>query len=210
MAIDGSAIADMSLTIAIILLSLLIFGGFAWLGLWAWMKKKRFDEFDVVIWTKDGFGQIVQKVDKAGVFLDRKTMNKRFYLKFANVGLDPDNVPYIVQNGRKKVYLQQVGLKNFKFIKPNYTDDEIKFEVGEEDVNWASNSYERQKKIFGDNKLLQYLPFIILAFVCLVILILFIYFFKQFPVLKETALAFKEAAVALAQAQAHNATMILQ
>jgi hypothetical protein len=79
--------------------------------------------------------------------------------------------------------------------------------VGEEDVNWGVNAYERQKKIFGSNALLQYLPFIALGFVSIVILIMFIYFFKQFSVLKDVALAFESAARTLAQA--NGGTVVL-
>ena len=73
--------------------------------------------------------------------------------------------------------------------------------ITEEDVNWAINSYERQKKIFQSSTLMQYLPFILLAFVSVIILVMFIYFFKDFAVLRDVAIALREASVSLGQSQ---------
>ena len=97
--------------------------------------------------------------------------------------------------------LLQTGLKNFRYIKPKITADRLRFTVGEEDVNWAVNSYERQKKIFAQSWLAQYMPFMALAFVSIIILILFINLFKVAPDLKEAAIALKEAAQQMAQAK---------
>jgi hypothetical protein len=122
------------------------------------------------------------------------------------VGLSPDNIPFLTgPKGKRYVYLYQRGLKNFLYLKPNVRAEGVSIEVGEEDVNWAVNAYERQKKLFTGNVLLQYLPFIALVFVSLIILIIFIYFFKDFEVLAEMAKALKEAAQAFAQAKAGTA-----
>lgn len=156
-------------------------------GGWFYYKNQvmRYKQFNCIIWQKDGFGQINEKYDHAGIFVDKDTKTKRFFMKKANVGLNPDNVPYIPTGRGKKVYLLQCGLKNFKFIRPNIGDQYINFTVGEEDVNWGINSYEKSKARWGQSWLMQYMPFIILAFVCMVILILFIYLFKQFSTIKD-------------------------
>jgi len=173
------------------------------LGLiYAILKWKKYKQFDCRIWEKDGFGQWRETTDGAGIFVDKKTQNKRFFLRKNNVGLEPDNVPYIPAGGRKVVYLLCTGLKNFRFIKINVGNPNITLDVGEEDVNWAINAYERQKKIFNRDLFMQYLPFAILAFVCVIILIIFIYFFKNFDVLKDVAVALKEAAKEMARAKA--------
>jgi hypothetical protein len=78
----------------------------------------------------------------------------------------------------------------------------VKLEVGEEDVNWAVNTYERQKKVFSNNTLMQYLPYISLGVVAIIIMVIFIYFFKDFGVLKEMATELHAAADAIAQAKA--------
>lgn len=199
-------VGNMAVNIIILIISVIFIGAMAFAAWYFADKKKRYGQFKCIIWGRDGFGQTTETTDSAGIFVDRKTQNKRFFLKKANVGLDPDNVPYIISGKTKVVYLLKTGLKNFRYIKPK-VGEEFELEVGEEDVNWAVNSYERQKKTFGQNLLLQYLPFISLGFVSIVILIMFIYFFKQFPVLKETALALKEAATAFAQSQ--SGTVVL-
>jgi hypothetical protein len=87
----------------------------------------------------------------------------------------------------------QLGLKNFRYIKPIVQNPEVSFQVGEEDVNWSLQAYETGKRLFATNPLLQFLPFIALGFVTIVILIIFIYFFKNIGVLKDVAVAFQEA-----------------
>lgn len=171
------------------------------------LDQKKFNEYRCIIWERDGFDQIKETYDKAGIFVDKKTKNKRLFLKKNNVGLSPDEIPYVPTYGGKKViYLFRNGLKNFYFIKPNPTLTAnpgvgISFSVGEEDVNWAVNAYERQKLLFQHNTLMQYLPFIALAFVSIIILIIFIYFFKNFEVLKQLGIDLKETAQILAQSK---------
>jgi len=191
------------------IIAVVVIGVLIWLGWNFYVKKfKRFQQFNVVIWQKDGFSQFKIKYDKAGIFIDDATKNKRLFLKQANVGLNPDNVPYLTSSsGKKTIYLLQTGLKNFKYIKPNITDDYISFTVGEEDVNWAINSYQRDKQRFSQSWLMQYLPFIILAFVCMIILVLFMQLFKQFPVMKEMLAEMTEIAKYLAQAKTGTITI---
>ena len=191
----GSSALSIGIMIIIGLMTVSIVGG----GLYLYFKWKRYKEFNCVVWERDGFGQLTQTSDKAGIFVDSKTKNKRFFLKKFNVGLSPDNVPYLPSsNGQPKtVYLLRTGLKNFQFITPRVTAEGITLSVGEEDVNWAINSYERAKKMFNSDKLLQYMPYIAIAFVSIIILVIFIYFFKDFAVLKDMAIAMKEAAQAM-------------
>ena len=199
--VDVSSITSMLTNIGMLILLVIFFGAMAFAAMFAMAQYKKWSQFTCIIWGKDGFGQIVEKNDRAGIFIDRKTKNKRFFIRGAKVGLDCNKIPYI-QKGRKKVvYLLQTGLKNFKFINPTISDNQMIFDVGEEDVNWAINEYEKQKRLFDQNMLMQYMPFILLAFTSMIILIMFIYFFKQFPVLLKTAEALREAAVAFAQSQ---------
>lgn len=168
------------------------------LSVWAYLRWKKYQQYKTIIWERDAFGNIRQYEDNAGVFVDKKTNNKRLFLQKTNVGLEPDNIPYVVlANGKKQIYLIRRGLKNFQYIKPIINEKDFVFSVTEEDVNWSINAYERQKKIFQSSSLLQYLPFILLAFVSIIILIMFIYFFKDFGVLKEVALALQNTAEAL-------------
>lgn len=174
---------------------------------WYAYRWKRYNQFNVIWFDQDG---ISGGSDKAGIFVDTKTKNKRFFLQKANVGLDPDNVPWKMMpsglfGAKRTVYLLRTGLKNFQFlfidVKPN---PGVSISVGEEDVNWAINAYERQKKVFAESLLIQLLPYFALAFVSIIILILFFQLFKNFDVLKDVALALKEAA------QAVSGTTVIQ
>lgn len=183
----------------VIALSVAIIFTLTGISVWMFLKWKKYQEFKCVIWERDGLGNIRQYNDNAGIFVDKKTNNKRFFLQTSNVGLEPDNVPYVLVGDKKVVYMIRRGLKNFQYIKPIIADIGFKFKVTEEDVNWAVNAYERQKKIFQDNKFMQYLPFILLAFVSIIILVIFIYFFKEFSVLRDVGVALRQTAEALVQ-----------
>lgn len=180
------------LQIGVMVLLLVIFVTIGAIIFFLYKKWKRYQEFRCVIYP---IGKITEDYDRAGIFVDKKTGNKRFFMMKNNVGLEPDNVPFRVSGKKKIVYLVQDGLKNFRFININTLDTEPDVSIGEEDVNWAINSYERQKKMFQPSTLLQYMPFIALAFVSIVILIIFIYFFKDFAVLKDVAINLKEASL---------------
>jgi len=201
-----ASVSNIALNILIIVLSIL-FGGGCIAAILVWyFKWKKYKDFKCIIWERDGFGQVTETYDQAGIFIDPKTNNKRFFLKSGNVGLNPDNIPYI-PGKTKVVYLLKTGLKNYYFIKPTIDDKNLKLTVGEEDVNWAINAYERQKKMFSMSLLLQYMPFILLGFTVMIILIIFIYFFKEFGVMRDVAIAFQEAAQSLAQARSGTLVM---
>lgn len=162
----------------------------------------RFKQYRCVVFEKDGFGQLTKTYDSAGIFVDKKTGNKRFFLKKGFTGLNPDNVPYMKDDrGKKTVYLLKTGLKNYHYIKIGIdTENLVSIGVGEEDVNWAINAYERAKKTFSNSMLMQLLPYLALGFVSVIIMVIFIYFFKNFSVLADVAKSFEEAAKNLAMA----------
>ena len=166
------------------------------------LNARKYKQFKIMIWEKDGFGHTMQRFDEGGVFTDGKTGNKRLFLKHAKVGLDPDNIPYLPTiQGEKWVYLLRTGLKNFKYISPQLDDNFINFIVGEEDVNWAVNIYEAQKKRFQSNWLQQYLPFIIIGFTSIIVLIMFIWLVNKLAMIKDIADAMREVATLLVQAR---------
>jgi len=193
--VSVQSVSSTALNIGVIVGVLLIVGAVLIIITLAVLKWKKYQQFDCIIFEKDGFGQLREKADKAGIFVDKKTQNKRFFLRKNNVGLEPDNIPYIsTQKGKKIVYILQTGLKNFTFLRFNIdTDiDKFKISVGEEDVNWAINAYERQKKLFSTSLLMQLMPYIGIAFTSIIILVIFIYFFKGFGDLKVMAEALRD------------------
>ena len=200
--VDWANAGTIATNIAIMIISVTVIGGLIIFGVWAGLKWKRYQQFKCVIWEKDGFGQLTETYDKAGIFVDSKTKNKRLFLKKNKVGLDPDTIPFVqTSKGKRIIYLLKTGLKNFHYITLNIKAPNISLSVGEEDVNWALNAYERGKKMFTQGILMQLMPYIALAFVSIIILIIFIYFFKDFAVLADVAKALQAAAEAYAQSQ---------
>ena len=170
-----------AMTIGVWLLVIVIVLGIGAAAIYFIKKWYLYTEYNCIIFYRDGFGQMSYKRDSAGIFIDKKTNNKRFFLKKSNVGLDPNNIP-ILPGKKKTVLLAQYGLKNFSYIRLDMDLDKIKFTVGEEDVNWAVNAIEREdKKWRVKDTLLQYMPYISLAIVMIIILVMFIYLFKGIP-----------------------------
>lgn len=165
-------------------------------------SKKKYD-IRAIIWERDGFDQITQDIDDASVYVDSNTKNKRLYLRRQNVGLVADQIPIIRnQAGKKYVYVTKYGLKNFSFVRMNISPNPgFSATVGEEDVNWAINAYERAKKLFTQSLLWQVLPYIGIALMGIFIVIMLSILLKEFKNLGPLAEALKEAAQAYAAGQ---------
>jgi len=167
--------------------------------LYVLLKMKRYD-YTVVIFEKDGFNQPIKSSDMGGIFVDSLTKNKLFYLKKNNVGMKPDNIPYIQDTkGHRIVFLKRLGLKNFAFISfREMFDEESKIIVGEEDVNWAVNAYDRQKATFGTSTFERVLPFLGLIIMGVLIIGMVYLVFQKIPLLVELTAQMKETAEILA------------
>lgn len=203
-----SNISSNVLNVLTLVMIIVLLGGAMIAFYYFWKKNKQYSEYTCVIFERDGLGQVSTKTDKAGIFVDPKTKNKRLYLKEHKVGLSPDNIPFIWDDsGKKFVYLLRLGLMNFHYINMKVSNPDVYLSVGEEDVNWALDAFERANATFMQHKLMQLMPYIALAFTGIIICIIFIYFFKNFGVLRDLGVSLKEAAVALQQAK--SGTLVL-
>jgi len=191
-----------ALNIMLLMLVLLLVVGLIIGAFWVWSRSKRYSQYECLIFRKDAIGKEDYDWDVGGIFVDGKTKNKRFFIKKHNISLNADNIPYIKKGKKRLVMLHQDGLKNFRFINPIVNTSNIKWNVGEEDVNWALQDYERQKKKWDFSLLLQYMPYIMIGFTTIVIVVILISFFKEFKTLGTIAEAMREASHELAQAKA--------
>lgn len=185
------------------------FAAVAYAGAFAYNRTKRYN-YVVRIFNRDAIGNVIQLPDdKAGIFLDKKTQYRLFLLRRNKFGLDPDEIPYILSSkGKKIVYLLQTGLKNYQFMKPDISKaPELIFNVQDEDVAWALNAYERNKKPFGNKFLEQIMPFIGMAFVFTLVVVALFFIFKHIGVLTEVANAFRDAAIEFAKVQTGTAVV---
>lgn len=172
------------------------------LVVWQWLSRKKFDYRCFIVESVGGLNVVVGE-DKAGIFVDNKTGNKRFFLQKGNVGLTPDKVPWIPSvHGSKVVFLLKVGLKNYRFIDMKFaTQGQFTITVGEEDVNWGINAYERAKKLFASTLLQQILPYIGVLIMGIVIVIMLVVIVNKFEVLKELAAQLQKVAETIVQAR---------
>lgn len=189
----------LALNFGILIISILFIGGTVAGLTYFGLKWRQYSQFKVKIFVKNGFDDFELLTDRAGIFVDSKTKNKRFFMRKMNVGLSPDNVPFIREGSSKVVYVLRTGLKNFHFIKMKPGNPSVTLSVGEEDVNWAMQDLDKASKMFVKRKLLDYMPYIGLAFTGIIILIMFIYFFKEFGTLRDVAVAMSDAAKSMAQ-----------
>lgn len=178
------------------------------IGVRQYLNWKRYDTLVYIIEHASGDTLMISS-DQGGVYVEKKTNNKRFFLKKNDVGLNPDNIPYIINSkGQKAVFVLKTGLKNFHYLDMKFLKDlKFKVEVGEEDVNWALNAYEKHKKVFGETLLQKLLPYIGIALMGLFILAMIVVVLQKMNVLVEVAEAFKE--VAKINAQAGSGTAII-
>lgn len=160
------------------------------IGVLAWMFYKSYwlyRQYKVTIFERDGTGGLHRTMDIAGIFVDKKTNNKRLFLKKMKVGLNADKIPYVHDGRNKMIYLLRTGLKNFRYLNLSafVTDlgsESLKISVGEEDVNWALNELEKSKKAFAaKNKMAELLPYAAIFFTGMIVLVVSIYIIQQWP-----------------------------
>jgi len=198
--IDYGAVSDIVWGIGKLLAVLVLMVGVGWVTYIITTRMHLFSYNYKVLWI-DSKNPVRGGSDKAGIFVDQRTGYKRLYLKKANVGLDPDNVPWKLIGGSKYIFLLRDGLKNFRYLDLKFTPNPgYEIQVGEEDLNWAIAAYDRSKNMFAKDMLMQILPYIGLALVSVVIIIIFVQFFKRFDVLEGLGVSLKEAAIALREA----------
>lgn len=199
---DLSIVSNVLLNAAIISGSVFIIGVVIIIAVKVFLDWKKYNTICIIFKRQTGGVPIMSK-DMGGVYVEKKTNNKRFFLKHNDVGLNPDDIPYIMNSkGQKIVFLLQTGLKNFRYLNINIPKTwEFMIEVGEEDLNWALNAYERHKHIFGKTLIDKLLPYIGMAIVTVFVLALFAMIMRDFGVLRDVAEAFKQAAQAFAQAK---------
>ena len=201
--VGWESVSGFMITAALGFTGLLFSAGIAGLAYWMAREYQKWKQFKCYIFITDGLGKTIITEDTAGVFLDSKTNTKRFFLKKARTSLNADQVPSIKVGKKNIVFLVRKGLKNFRYISPEVTKGtELAFLVGEEDVNWAVNSYESAKKAFYTNKWLEYAPMIMFTISVIGIIVLLIVLFKNFDTIKIAAASFEAATKNVAVAKA--------
>lgn len=172
-------------------LVVMIIGGIGYY-LWWTFKKKKYNQFKVVIWEKDSNGNVHEFYDRAGVFLDKQTGFKLLFLEKLKKGLNPNRIPYVSSKDKKgrlvkTVYLRKIGVSNYVFCEMGLPGT-VEFTVGEEDLNWAAQDMERIRKTFGKEGWLQKMaPYIMFIITILIVMIVLISLFNKFTVLKEVS-----------------------
>ena len=167
-------------------------------------QAKKWKQFVCVIFSKDAFGNAIREIDHAGIFLDKTTNMKRFFIKKANIGLDPDKVKYIMSTDGKTrfVYLRKYAPKNFAFydLSKLLDKDNPELKVTEQDVNWALQEFRKHKALDNKNFWNQYGTYIIWGFAVISTLVLFALLVQKFEILSNVASAISSASTALKEA----------
>jgi hypothetical protein len=185
----------------LIIIILATIGSLIW---WFYSQAKKWKQFVCIIFSKDAFGNAIREIDNAGIFLDKTTNMKRFFIKKANIGLDPDKVKYIMStDGKTKyVYLRKYAPKNFAFydLTKLLEKDNAQLSVTEQDVNWALQEFRKHKALDNKNFWNQYGTYIIWGFAVISTLVLFALLVQKFEILSSVASSISAAATALKEA----------
>ena len=214
--VDVASIGNSVMGVVMLIMGVIVLGIIAVLVIKIIESRRKYMQYKCVILTGDGFNKPNLEFDNAGIFIDNKTNNKRLYLKKNNVGLDPDDIPYIRGEKKKYIFLARTGLKNFRYLHSfNKIFEKKKFglfggepEVGEEDVNWAINSYERAKKVFGTSTLEKLLPYLGLILMGVFMLGMIAVIIQKMPILIDKMTELSRHLELIAQAQ--SGTTVLQ
>lgn len=195
LSLDMAAKAASNLGIIIVVVVLAAAFGYL---IYIWYKNyTRYKEFVCIIWGKDAFGNTTESYDKAGVFVFKG--NKRLWLQKNKVGLSADKVPYI-EGKPKKVYLLKKGTGNFVYVDPEVSEKDLKFNVGEDDLNWGLHTYNVSKETFGKNTWLTYAPFILTAIAILAVIIVAYFLTKKMDMFVEVSQNALQATTVTAEA----------
>jgi len=199
--INLSGTGDVIQELMVFLFIILIVGIILAIAVIKYIKWRKYKEFKCIIWDVSG-GPLKEVFDRAGIFEDKTLKIKRFYLEKGRVGLPPDKVPYIQVGNKKEVYLVKYSMKDYRFLTVEINPEMVKFNVTEEDVNWAVETLENQNRLFDFNNWKNFLPLIIMGLIAIGIVIMVIYVVRNFDILKDVALNLKQTAEILAQKEA--------
>jgi len=200
----ANLVINTAVTILGVILIAAVFGGVAWI-----IYQKRKFQYIVQVWLPDNNGNIIdEERDIGGIYVDKKTGKKHFWLKKQGKGLKCDDVPYRRVGNKRIVTVLKRADGVFRIINPKITLDKLNFVVSEEDVNWAIHDYEKYKRKYADDPWAKWMPIAIYAIAVVASLVLVIYVIQKFEVLVEVAKSLEGAAQALAQAQ--SGTTVIQ
>jgi hypothetical protein len=103
------------------------------------------------------------------------------------------------------------GLKELRPISFSISNPDFTYKVGEVDLNWMIDDFNRNTLMFKTTSWLQQLlPFIIFGVLVFGVLILFYFLFQKFDVLQDVAVNLNAAAKQLAAVNANGGTTVIQ
>lgn len=157
---------------------------------WYFVQKRKYRDFRVEIFDKDANGNVYKKLDRGGIFLDKKSGYKLLWLEKAKAGLDPNDPPYVShldKRGRliRTVYVRKDGEGNYRYISITL-GEKISASVKEEDLNNAHQEMSKIRRTYDKKSWLDKYGAIatwVIVIVCSMILVLSI--FNKFTVMKE-------------------------
>jgi hypothetical protein len=184
---EVNAVASIVLNVAITVLGIVLLASIFGAVVWFIYQQKKY-QYVIQLWLPDNNGNIIdEERDKGGIFVDKKTGTKHFWLKKQRKGLRCDEVPYRRVGNKRIVTVLKRTDGVYRIINPKITLDKLKFHVSEEDVNWAIFDYEKYKRKYADDPWAKWMPIAIYAIAVVASLVLVIYLVQKFEVLADLA-----------------------
>lgn len=202
-----AAFGDKALVFMLIIMVLAVAGVCGWF-IWSRFRKwKRYRQYNCLLFYRDSGGAIHSRTDWAGVFVDKGINSKRLWLKDLNTTLKCDKVQSYDFFGMKLVLLFMKSDKCINFINPTSMSDGMGFKLSEDDLSWALEEMQKQRKRWAWNPLKEWMPYIIMVFITIMIVVVLSALIKKFDVLKDVAIALDHAATIMSSC--NNPTQVI-
>lgn len=179
---------------------------------------KTYAKNKVIVWKRyrnpngEEMPVMVDMKEQGRVRYNKKLKKWEFHLKNADVvmgeeetktkdedrDLDIPSIPY--EKGGRVIFIEKLGNRKYAFGKPFIIEGNVKVIVSEADCAEAIKSYDTNAKTFGKkpNYVFAFTLYIIFAVLVLVMIIMIL---QKFESITTAAEAFKQGAVAAAQAK---------
>lgn len=170
------------------LIVLLVVGGIGYF-VWYTIKRKRYNEYSVEILDKDGMGNVYKTFDRGGVFVEKKTGQRLFFIEKGHWGGNPNKIPYISSVGKKgrlikTVTLRRIGVNNYVFVDITLGES-LNVTIGEEDLNNQHNEAIKIRHTYNKESWLSKLaPYITVVIGMVILMILMLNLGNKFTIME--------------------------
>lgn len=195
----------------------------AW-GAWFFMNWKKYQDYMVCVFHKNGEDKWCLRFDKGGVFVNKKTNTKRMWMKKSRSSLQADRIPFLPKNRLSfmdytfgVIFVVQKADGSYAYIdKWNIDENGLQVQVSGEDLNWGLTAFDEimrhiENKFFKD--LMLVISIVVVGIIILIMVIISVKDMTHVAELLANAMSTASANMkefAASMAQANSGTTVIQ